>query len=127
MSYQLTTSEYVSYDSSKFSRDREQYQLFATYSFRPAWFAAGLINYQRNIELSLASRFQQMIGAGNKTVTRKDLRLYFVSGLTFSNEVSTEGTSSGLLLELPLMMWFSFFKFKDPNLQISSSRRFISV
>jgi hypothetical protein len=124
MSYQLSTSEYISFDSTGVSRDREHYQLFATYNFSPEWFAAGLINYQRNIELSLASRFQQMIGAGNKTITKKDLRLYFISGLTFSTEKSTEGTTSGLLMEVPLMLWFSFFKFKDPNLQVNSSQTF---
>ena len=122
MSYQLTTSEYISFDSTGVSRDREQYQLFATYNYRPSWFFAGLVNYQRNLELSIASRFQQMLGAGNKTVTKKDMRLYFISGLTFTQEMSTEGVSSGLLLEIPLMLWFSYFKFKDPNIQVSSSQ-----
>ena len=65
-----------------------------------------------------------MLGAGAKAITKRDLRLYFISGLNFSNEHSTEGTSSGLLMEVPFMMWFSFFKFKDPNLQVSSSQTF---
>jgi hypothetical protein len=123
-SYQLVTSEYISFDSTGVSRDREQYQVFINYSFRPAWFAAALSNYQRNIELSLASRIQQMFGVGNKTVTKRDLLIFFVSGMTFSSEKSTEGALSGLLFELPVMMGLSFFKFKEPNLQVSSYQTF---
>jgi hypothetical protein len=122
MAYQLHVSEYISIDSSKYSRDREQYELFVNYDFTPSWFVAGLTSYQRNLELSLARRLQEMVGAGYKLLVEKQLHLLLVSGLTFNQEKSTAGVESGLLLEIPVMLRFNFFRFKSPNMQISSTQ-----
>mgnify|MGYP003694470137 CR=1 FL=1 len=45
------------------------------YSTGPAWFAAASFNYQRNIELSIARRYQEWIGGGNKVFVRQKLDL----------------------------------------------------
>ena len=119
---QFTASTIGSIDSSKYSRDNENVELFSYYDFNSTWLASGLLAYQRNLELSLARRYQEMIGAGNRLIVRNNLELLVISGLSFSQEKSTEGVYSGLLLEVPIMARFNFFNFQHPNIQISTSQ-----
>jgi hypothetical protein len=120
--YQLSTSAIESIDSSTLSRDREDAQLFVAFSLTPSWFAAVNLNYQRNLELSIARRWQEMIGGGNRIFLKKDWQLLAISGLTFNQEKSTSGTSSSLLLEIPVMLKFDFFKYHHPNIQVNSTQ-----
>jgi hypothetical protein len=119
--YQLGATAIASIDSSKLSRDREDAGLFVAYTFKPAWFIAAGVNYQRNLELSIASRIQELIGGGNKIFLKKDWQLMAISGLTFNNEKSTSGENSGLLFEIPLIVKFDFFKYRRPDIQINST------
>ena len=118
--HQLIASELASIDSSKFSRDNENIQLFSNYNLDEVWFLSGLLNYQRNLELSLSRRYQEMLGGGGKLIVRNDLQLLLVSGITMNQEKSTEGVESGLLFEIPLMLRFNYYRFHHPDLQISS-------
>ena len=118
--HQLTASELASIDSSTFSRDNESIQLFSNYNLDEVWFLSGLLNYQRNLELSLSRRFQEMLGGGGKLIVRNDLQLLLVSGITMNQEKSTEGVESGILFEIPLMLRFNFYRFHHPDIQISS-------
>ena len=120
--YQLSASAIASIDSSRLSRDQENATFFVAYYFRPAWFLASAVSYQRNLELSIAARYQGMIGAGNKIFIRRYWHLLALSGMTFNRETSTSGTISGLLLEVPITFLFNFFKYRKPNLQISSGQ-----
>jgi hypothetical protein len=96
-------------------------ELFTNYDLGSSWFAAGLLGYQRNLELSIARRFQEMLGAGNKLFVRETWQLRLLSGLAFNQEKSTAGVSSGTLLEIPVMLRFDFFKYTHPNIQITTS------
>jgi len=109
-----------SIDSSRYSRDREDLGLFVTRNTGPSWFIAVNFNYQRNLELNIARRYQEIIGAGNKLFVHQNWTLLATSGLAFNQEKSTSGTSSGLLLEIPLGLRFNFFKYRHPNIQITS-------
>jgi len=120
--YQLSASAIASIDSSKFSRDQENATFFVAYYFRPAWFLASAASYQRNLELSIKARYQGMLGAGNKVFIRKYWHLLALSGMTFNRETSTSGSVSGLLLEVPASLIFNFFKYRKPNVQISSTQ-----
>ena len=120
--YQLSASAIESIDSSKLSRDQENVTFFTAYYFRPAWFLAGAVSYQRNLELSIASRYTGLLGAGNKVFVQRYWHLLILSGMAFNRETSTSGTKSGLLLEVPLSFIFNFFKYRRPNVQISSTQ-----
>lgn len=119
--YQLTVSANMSIDSSQFSRDREEAGLLAGYYVTPTWSVTASTTYQRNLELSLSRRYQQMVGAGNKLFIRKNWQLLAITGLTFNQERSTAGESSGLLLEIPVLLRYNFFQFHHPNIQISAT------
>ena len=119
--YRLTASENASIDSSEFSRDREDIGLRVAYNLGDTWSLITGFSYQRNLELSLARRYQELLGAGNKVLVSRFVQMLVMSGITFNQEKSTEGETSGLLLEIPAVMRFDFFKYKDPNMQISAT------
>jgi len=126
--YQLSASAIWSIDTSEFSRDREDAGATVAWNFRPTWFTTGGLYYQRNLELSLARRYQELIGAGNKIFLRRTWQLFALTGLTFNQELSTTHTASGLLLEIPLIVTFNFYKYHHPDIQISSTQSvFFSV
>lgn len=119
--HQLSLSTIGSIDSSKYSRDKEDGSLFSIYTITPSWFIAGSFIYQRNLELSLARRYQEMIGGGNKLVSKKDWQILATSGISFNQEKSTTGIASAVLLEVPIIIKVNYFKYHQPNIQISST------
>lgn len=122
LQYQLSGSEIGSIDSSKFSRDNETLQFFAGYDLNKTWFLAGDIQYQRNLELSIARRYLELLGAGNKVVVKDTWQLFAISGISVTQEKSTAGDASSLLWEVPLMFRFNFYRFHHPNIQITASQ-----
>jgi Protein of unknown function, DUF481 len=122
INYQLTLSTIASLDSGKYSRDNENAQLYAAYDLNTSWFLALAGQYQRNLELSISRRFLGITGVGNKVFIEKNWRLLVISGMSYSQEKSTEGVSSGLLLEIPVVFQFNFYKFRHPDIQISSNQ-----
>ena len=119
--FQLKASEIGSLDSGKFSRDNESIELFGAYTLSKTWFTAGAVQYQRNLELSIARRYLELLGIGNKLVVRDSWQLYAITGLSVTQEKSTEGVVSPAALEIPLMFRFNFYKFSHPDIQISTS------
>jgi hypothetical protein len=122
INYQLSASTIASLDSGKYSRDNENVQLFATYDLTTTWFLAGAAQYQRNLELSIARRYLGLFGPGNKLFIEKTWRLLAVTGMTISQEKSTEDASSTLLFEIPVMLQFNYYQFHHPDIQISSTQ-----
>jgi hypothetical protein len=120
--YQLSVTSIGSIDSGKYSRDNENVFFITSYDLTPAWFISGAAQYQRNLELSISRRYLFMLGIGNKLIIKKNMRLLATTGMTFSQEKSIEGVSSGLLFELPVMFQFNFYQFRDPDIQISSTQ-----
>ena len=120
--YQLNISLNGSIDSSDYSRDREDISIFGAYAASPTWFLAASLDYQRNLELSIARRYSQMAGGGNKLFVRHNWQMLVISGIAFNQEKSTSGETSGLLLEIPLVLRFNFFKYRQPNMQISTTQ-----
>ena len=119
---QFKASTIGSIDSSQYSRDNENAELFSNYNFNTTWIAAGMLSYQRNLELMLKRRFQEFLGAGNKLIVRKNLQLLAISGIALSQEKNTDGVRTGSLVEVPAILRFNFYNFQHPNIQISSSQ-----
>jgi len=119
--YLLSVSTIGSIDSGSYSRDNENVQLFASYDLTTTWFIAAVGQYQRNLELSIARRLLGMAGPGNKLFIKKNWRLLATTGISISQELSTEGVESGLLFEIPIMFQFNYYKGHNPDIQISST------
>jgi hypothetical protein len=118
---QLSLSTLGSIDSSKYSRDNETIELLSNYDLSSSWLAQGVLGYQRNLELSISRRFQEMLGVGNKLLLHDTWRLLLVSGVAFNQEKSTADVSSGTLVEIPVVLRFDFFKYTHPNIQITTT------
>lgn len=119
---QFRASTIGSINSSKYSRDNESIELFSSYTRNSTWFLAGLLAYQRNLELSLNRRFQELLGVGNKLILNKNMQLFAISGISASQERYSDGTESDFLIELPAMARFNFYNFHNPNIQINTSQ-----
>ncbi|HEX4850636.1 MAG TPA: DUF481 domain-containing protein, partial [Puia sp.] len=119
---QLTASELGSIDSGKYSRDNESLQLFSAYQLNTSWFVAAVGQYQRNLELTIARRLMGIAGAGNKVFVKHNWQLFALTGFAFSQEKSTEGINSGLLVEVPFMLRFNFYQFRHPDIQINTTQ-----
>ena len=117
--YQLAASSIASIDSGNFSRDNENLQFFAAYDLSGPWFLAGMGQYQRNLELNISRRFVEMLGVGNQLFIHTNWQLLVTSGVDFTQERSVDGISSLPQVEIPVMLKFNFYQFKNPDIQIN--------
>jgi len=118
----LQASALYSLDSGKLSRDNENMRLLSYYDLSPQWIITGYVSYQRNLELSLARRFQEMLGAGYNIVYQQHLRVTGITGLAINQEKSKDDEKSGALYEIPVIFRLNFYKFRNPNMQISTTQ-----
>ncbi len=110
-----------SIDSGKFSRDQETEQL-TTYHYinNSDWIVDAGLSHQTNKELSLAHRFQELLGGGNKFLAGETMEAYALTGIAINQEESIGGqTPKGVETEIPLVLNLDYFKFSRPNLQIT--------
>ena len=121
LDYAAFISEIGSIDSGKYSRDNESAQLYSNYNLTPTWFAAIALLYQRNLELSISRRYTELFGGGKKLVIKQTWELLAITGISLTQEKSTEGVTNGTSLEIPLMIRFDFFQFHHPDIQITSN------
>ncbi len=124
--FSLTGMELASIDTAVFSRDREEVSLSGYYNLRKLklWYLYGAFDYQRNLELSIARRFQQVAGFGRKFLISNDIEILTLTGISANQERSTTGVNENLLFEIPVGVVFNFYKFSHPNIQITSQNGF---
>lgn len=116
--FKLATTGLYSQTDTGFSRDMEEVNLKDNLYFTTRSFATAFLNYQRNLELGLARRFQEGVGIGNKFITSKSVYVWGRSGFVFNQEKSVEGISSGTLTELFAQLQFNFFRFTKPEINL---------
>ncbi|MDR2921160.1 MAG: DUF481 domain-containing protein [Tannerella sp.] len=120
----MTGSGIASIDTSTFSRDREDLNITGLYNVKNMWYAVLMFEYQRNLQLSISRRFQQLGAAGYKFVFSQNFQTLGIAGLGISQERSTTGVDENFLLEMPMGFSLDFYKFSKPNMQISSQHIF---
>ena len=120
LDYMLMINAIGTLDSGKFSSDNINAQFASDYALTETWFLGAGLQYQRNLELSIARRYLGLAGVGNLLFIKRNWRLAALTGITFSQEKSLEGVSSGLLYEIPLIFQFNFYQFRHPDIQINS-------
>lgn len=120
----LTINTIATINDSVFSRDRENAALAVSYYFDASWFATVFLNYQRNIELGIQSRFQEGFGFGNKVLTRQNMQGKVVTGIVLNQERSIEGVQSKTLVEIPLQLRYDLFRFTKPKVNLQAYQSF---
>jgi hypothetical protein len=101
------------------TRDREQISLGGYYDLNSVLSAGVGLNYQRNIELGLASRIQQVVGLGRRFLFKSNFQGTLISGVVINQERSLEGNSSGNLFEIPAQFKLDYFHYAAPNLSFT--------
>ncbi len=117
---QVSGSAMASIDSTDFSRDQEDLSLTAYYNVKKMWYAVAAVGYQRNLQLSIARRYQELAAAGYKVVVSKSFQIMGITGVAVSQERSTSGDDQNFLFELPIGFYLNFYRFSHPDIQISS-------
>jgi hypothetical protein len=93
--------------------------LYSSYLLNGRWQVLALLSYQRNLELSLARRYQEGAAAGYTFISSRSWRGLGIVGPVLSQEKNTEGEVEPTQLELPFIIKFDFFHFRQPDMTAS--------
>jgi len=110
-------------EEGEFIRDREDFGFPFSYYFHSYWFAGSQLNYQRNLELGIKSRWQQGLGIGNKLITTKYVNLIVFGGMVLNEETPFESTTATKNTEGTVGIRFNIFKFSKPELSLSFNQK----
>lgn len=115
-------STIVTQTDTGWTRDNENAGLNAYYYINSRWQGVGFLNYQRNLELGLARRYQEGLGAAYSIISTSHVRLRTGTGMVLNQELNTEGVTSPTQLEIPMVNTFNFFSFSKPEMDLSSTQ-----
>ena len=105
-------------DSSVFSRDRENVSLGYTHYLDGPFSWGGALAYQRNLELGLLRRWQEVLGAGYTVLRSRKQQGVLVAGLAVNQELDLERNES-FNQEVIAQASYSLFSFSKPNLSLT--------
>jgi len=108
----------------KWYRSNEFAGFYGYYNIDPTWQYMGILDYQRNLRLGLARRFQEGLGLAVKLWTTRSIKYKAGSGLVLNQEESIVHSLQDARLELPLLNNFEFYHFDDPELNIQLIQNF---
>ena len=120
--FSTSVSSIITQQNASFSRDNESVNLTSSYFFSALWKGTFLLNYQRNLELGLARRYQEGIIAGINFLSGIHTRADIMTGLTINQEKSSTDDSQLHTAEWPVLFSFHFFKFSHPELSIGTTQ-----
>jgi hypothetical protein len=103
-------------------RDNESGGITAYYYINSNWQALGFLNYQRNLQLGLARRFQEGFGMSYNLISSPHVRFKTGTGIVFNQELNTEGEQKPTQVEIPIVNTFNFFSFRKPDMNLQSTQ-----
>ncbi|WP_276483831.1 DUF481 domain-containing protein [Paraflavitalea pollutisoli] len=104
------------------TRDNATGTLTGSYFINTRWQAVAFLQYQRNLELGLARRYQEGLGFTYSIISTNHVRLRTGSGIVLNQELNTEGVTSPTQVEIPFVNTFNFFSFSKPEMDLSSTQ-----
>ncbi len=119
-----TLSAIVTSENGEWDRERESFAISATYLMNTKWKSLALVNYQRNRELGLESRFQEGLALGYNIIAQSKTRFTALTGIVVNQEKSFTDETAKFTSEIPLSLDFEFFKFTKPEISISNFHNF---
>ncbi len=122
LEFKINGSAISTIENDVFSRENENLGIKVNYYYHPVWFVAGMLNYQRNEELGIKSRFQEGGGVGNKLLLTRYVRMLGFGAIVVNQETSFESDKSLLLTEGMLGFSFNVFRFEKPELDIQTTQ-----
>lgn len=121
---EMDLTGYIFYvqEEGQISRDRENAIFSANYYLSPIWHAVAMANYQRMLQLGIARRFQQGLGAGLYVLQHKRVITRIITGMMINNEVSVSGFRNAYLFEAPLICELTFFRLSKPEINFRTTQ-----
>lgn len=101
--------------------ERINADLTTIYTLQKRWLALGDFQFQRMLELGVASRVIGIVGAGRKLIQNKNIGLIAGTGISAQRESSVDGSVSNVEAELPILIRLNLFQLKKPDITVSSS------
>ncbi len=120
--FSSAVSSIITQQNATLSRDNESVNLTSSYFFNALWKGTFLVNYQRNLELGLARRYQEGISLGINFLSGVHTRADIMTGLNINQEKSSTDDSQLHTAEWPVMFSFHFFKFSHPELSFGTTQ-----
>jgi hypothetical protein len=100
--------------------------ILGSYLLTPLWEGIVLGNYQRNLELGLARRFQEGLAIGLSFLSSTNMRAKAISGIVLNQEKNTEGVETPTQVEVPLIVLFNFYHFRRPDMTLTAKQSFFA-
>ena len=114
----LKASSIMTQNEGDFSRDIETVSSSNVFDLSYRWVAVALLTYQRNVELGIQRRYQEAGLFGYNLTTYSNRQLSVGIGLALNQELKLDETTSKNLVEVPFVIAFRFYQFREPNIQI---------
>jgi len=115
---QFQADAILTYDSIKVERENENMRLSYNYSFPSLWTAGAYATYQRNLELGLDRRWQQVVVAGRKFNFNQGREGLLITGVAINQEQNLEGIANNNT-EVIVQLNYNLFYFEKPNISLT--------
>ncbi len=122
--FRTAGSTIITQDNGAWVRERESLSFNRDIYLNALWKAGVLLNYQRNLELGLARRYQEGVGVGYSFLSKSTMKGDIVSGLIVNQEKSSQNNQNVFTAELPILFNYNFFRFQQPKLSIYANESF---
>lgn len=120
--YSVVASSIITQEGGDWIRDRENLMLNRDYFLNALWKMGVLLNYQRNLELGLARRYQEGFGIGYTWLTNSSMKGDITSGLIVNQEKSIPDDGNVFTAELPFKVNYNFYRFQHPKLTLNTNQ-----
>lgn len=117
-----TYSTIVTQTDTGWTRDNANGGINAYYYINSRLQAIAFLNYQRNLELGLARRYQEGLGSAYALISTSHVRLRTGTGVVLNQELNTQKVASPTQVEIPIVNTFNFFSFSKPDMDLSSTQ-----
>ena len=114
----LKASSIVTQNEGTFSRDIESITSSNLFNLSYRWVGAVLLSYQRNLELGILRRFQEAVLFGYNITNFNNRQLTTGVGIALNQELTGDNTSSRTLVEIPFVISFRLYQFRNPNIEL---------
>ncbi|WP_123864716.1 DUF481 domain-containing protein [Chitinophaga barathri] len=104
------------------SRERENITLQGIYDITPFIFPIVILTYDRNLQLGLNRRFSEGAGLGTKFLISPSMQARVITAVVMNQERYSDGTSSGNLVEIPVVLYYNFFRYTSPNISLATTQ-----
>jgi len=104
--------------------ERADLSFSGNWLFSRRWIQLNKVQYQRQLETGILSRYILASGAGRRLLQTQNINLLAGTGLSIQKEFATDGSQRNIQLEVPLMTSLNIYQLKKPDIDIVSDFSF---